>query len=67
MSAARFEILVLSAYAAVMIACAWALSALTSLPTWLAVVGGALGGLGLALIANVFIVAVRQFYRPPEE
>ncbi|MDY7108094.1 MAG: hypothetical protein SYC29_05605 [Planctomycetota bacterium] len=67
MSAARFELLVLSAYAAVMIAGAWGLSALTNLPTWLAVVGGALGGLVLALLANVFIVMVRQFYRPPDK
>jgi ABC-type branched-subunit amino acid transport system permease subunit len=67
MSAARFEILVLTAYAVVMIACAWALSALTNLPTWLAIVGGALGGLVLALLANVFIVMVRQFYRRPDD
>jgi hypothetical protein len=67
MSGARFELLVLSAYAAMMIACAWALAALTGLPRWMAILFGCLGGLVLAMLVNVAIVAVKQFYRPPDE
>lgn len=67
MSGARFELLVLSAYAAVMIACAWALAALTSLPKWMAILFGCLGGLVIAMLANVLIAMVKQFYRPPDE
>lgn len=67
MSGARFELLVLSAYAAVMIACAWALAALTGLPRWMAILFGCLGGLLLATLANLVIAMVKQFYHPPED
>ena len=46
MGGAGLELLIPPGYAAVMVVCAWGLTAMTDLPTWAAIVLGCVGGPG---------------------